>query len=106
MRAKSVADLVELLIEALRRPQERQELIRAFQREVLEGPGVVATPAASEALTRLATDLDFYVADPERRSDHRSYYGENQLRQEILAALGELVETGELPSSVMRRATI
>jgi len=100
----SLPELVELLVGALRRPHQREELIRAFQETVSNEPESASQSAGWDVLTTLAADLEFYVPDPELREDHRNYYGDDRLRQEILSALRELVESGVVGSEVLTRA--
>ena len=97
-------DLIEMLVGALRRPHQREELVRAFQEAVSNEPESPSHGAGWDVLTTLATDLECYVPDPEARVEHRNYYGDERLRQEILSALRELVEAGVISSDSLTRA--
>jgi len=100
----SVPEIVEMLVGALQRPEQRHELVREFQEVVLNEPERSAQGYEWDVLTDLATKMEFYVADLHHRKEHRSYYGDERLREEILSSLRELVEAGVITSEVMRRA--
>jgi hypothetical protein len=101
----SIEELVEGLIEVLHDPLQRENLVHAFQDAVLldetesddEGPGW-------DTLTDLATHFEFYQPDPVMRRQERSLYGDDHLKELILAALKELVQAGAVSPSVLNRA--
>ena len=100
----SLPELVEMLVAALERRHQREALVRTFQEATLGTLEATSHGLGWDILTTLATDLEFYVPDPEQREEHRSYYGDERLREEILSALRELVEAGVVGSEVLTRA--
>lgn len=100
----SLPELVEMLVEVLRRLHQREQLVRAFQEATLSEPELRSHGVGWDILTTLATDLEFYVPDPELRAEHRNYYGDERLREKILLALRELVEAGVIGSEALTRA--
>jgi len=51
------------------------------------------SPTEWEVFSDLALDLDYYVADPDRRREDPSYYGDDRLEEEIRQAWSKLYIT-------------
>lgn len=85
------AGLARMLEEALDNPARREPLLRAFQDAVADAPD--AAGELWELYSDLATELEFYVPDPDRRVAHRSYFGDERaeaLIRPVLAAAARL----------------
>ena len=97
--------LVDELIEILRELSERENLVRAFQDAVLleESESDEDSPGW-DTLIDLATDFEFYQPDPEMRSSHHSLYGDDRLKELILAALKAMIDAGAIGPGVLTRA--
>jgi hypothetical protein len=67
--------------------------LRRFQDELSEVPVSVSGPAW-DVLTDLATDLEFYESDPQKRMAHPSYYGDEKLMSTLSVSLAELKKLG------------
>lgn len=74
---------------------EREKLIKELQEEVWNVESSSNNPA-SEILSELAYDLDFYEPNEKLRSEDFSYYGDERLREEIASALKKLEIVGNL----------
>ena len=56
------------------------------------GKGYGNDEKINEILSELAYDLDFYEPNKEWRKESPSYYGEEQLKQEVQSALEKIKE--------------
>lgn len=74
---------------------ERKKLIEEFQEKIWNDESNPDNPA-SEILSELAYDLDFYEPNEKLRSEDFSYYGDERLREEITSALRKLEAVGNL----------
>lgn len=86
--------LIELLVQAILLPKLRSDLIGDFQRLVWETPEEAKEGTTWEVFGDLAVDLDYYESEPGKRSEDPSYYGDEQLEEEIRAALNKLHTLG------------
>jgi hypothetical protein len=85
--------ILELLAKALRDPSSRKEAVDEILRYYLENELLIKRSVpedAYETLDDLAYDLNYFVADPARRAEDPSYYGDERLEQEIRTALQRL----------------
>jgi hypothetical protein len=80
------------LIRALHGGDDREALVREFQRQVWDSEG--PEDAVWEVLGDLAYDLEFWVPNPEWRKEDLSYYGDERLEAEIRSALDKLDNLG------------
>jgi len=97
----SLPEMLTLLVEALRNPAARESAVREFQLIARMGPvnGNPNSKKIYEVLADLAYDLEYFVPDPVRRAEDPSYYGHEQLEQEIKVTLRRLGELGvEVPA--------
>ena len=85
--------LLGLLSQALSDPLSRKASVNEFllcyfngEKDIQRSVGQNAT----DILDELAFDLNFFVADPARRTEDPSYYGDERLISEINAALRRL----------------
>lgn len=69
----------------LKEKNNRVRLIKEFQEIIFNDEN------ASEVLSELAHDLDFYQPDEELRKESNSYYGDEKLEREIEEALKKSV---------------
>ena len=67
---------------------ERKKLIEEFQQEIWNESN--PDDPASEILSELAYDLDFYEPDETLRCENFNYYGDEKLRAELTSALKKL----------------
>ncbi len=86
--------VVVLLVQLLREPLRRKELVSKFQTVVWEGLDPSLPAAVREVLRELAYDLDFFEASPTTRAEDGSYYGHRRLEEEVRAALVRLRDAG------------
>lgn len=77
---------MEILEKILTDKANRKLLICEFQELVWNDEN------ASELLSELAYDLDFYEPNEEWRKEDPSYYGEERLEQEIITVIQKLQE--------------
>ncbi|HNK91341.1 MAG: hypothetical protein K1X26_12150 [Chitinophagales bacterium] len=77
---------MEILEKILTDKANRKQLICEFQELVWNDEN------ASEILSELAYDLDFYEPNEEWRKEDPSYYGEERLEQEIKTVIQKLQE--------------
>jgi hypothetical protein len=87
-----VKEAAGLLRAALASRVNRADTIKSFQELVWSSTHLPS--GASEVLADLAFDLDYYEADPKRRQEDPSYYGDDRAETEIEAALTRLAELG------------
>ena len=76
---------MEILKKIIREKNNRVRLIKEFQEIIFNDEN------ASEVLSELAYDLDFYQPDEELRKESNSYYGDEKLEREIEEALKKSV---------------
>jgi hypothetical protein len=89
--------ILGLLAEASKDPSSRQEAVDEFLRCYSENESAIKRSVGQEAfdvLGDLAWDLNFFVADPGKRAQDSSYYGDERLEQEIGTALQRLSRLG------------
>ncbi len=81
-----------MLEDALAGRCELAETIKQFQQIVwdAEDADLGGTERSRDILGDLAYDLDFFVANPERRREDPSYYGEDRALEQIRTALTAL----------------
>ncbi|GIV16604.1 MAG: hypothetical protein KatS3mg022_2039 [Armatimonadota bacterium] len=82
--------LIELLRQAIEDPNKRTERIKRFQQFVWETSEHEIAPSERriwDILDELAVDLDYYEPHEEWRRESPSFFGEEDLRQLILAAI-------------------
>jgi hypothetical protein len=85
---ETLSDLLAILNLALSHAQERTQAIKAFQRHVFDNHGVPgATVEQWDVLNEVALDLDYYEADPSKRQEDPSFYGDERLQKEIRETL-------------------
>lgn len=77
---------MELLEKILTDKSNRKQLVSEFQELIWNDEN------ASEILSELAYDLDFYEPDENLRRQDQSYYGDERLEEEIKSALQKLKE--------------
>ena len=75
---------MEILEKILRDKQNRSALIKEFQEIIWNSDN------ASEILSELAYDLDFYEPNEEWRKEDISYYGDERLEEEIKSVIQKL----------------
>ena len=93
--------LVDSLIIVLQRSKGGAERIRELERLVGESRWEHRGDNLGPLLENLTVDLAYYVADPKRRLEDRSYYGDERLEQIIRAALQWFRDSGvAIPGSV------
>ena len=68
-------------------PERRMEIIKAFQDEVWANAEQFLSAPLDDVLRDLAYDLDFYEPDPGKRAEDRAYFGDEQFRDLVRAAL-------------------
>jgi hypothetical protein len=85
------------LYAALRNHLSREESVDHFLRCYFDNEREIKRlvgQGAFDILGELAYDLNFFVADPARRAEDPSYYGDERLEKEIKVALRRLSEAG------------
>jgi hypothetical protein len=82
--------LILMLSEALEKPLDRVELVKEFQKKVLEIDMEDEPDSLLEVLRDLALDLEYYEPNPEYRKEDSSFYGNERLEQEIKKALQKI----------------
>jgi hypothetical protein len=85
--------ILELLAKALRDPSFRKETVHEILRYYFKNELLIKRSVpedAYETLGDLAYDLNYFVAEPARRAEDPSYYGDERLEQEIRTALQRL----------------
>lgn len=87
-------NIVTVLLQALREPLSRKELVSKFQATVWEGLDATIPASVRNVLEDLAYDLDFFEAVPTIRAEDPSYYGHRRLEEEVRAALLRLRDAG------------
>ncbi len=92
--AAPIEALVALLIQALREPLRRKELVGRFQTLVWDGLDPSLSSLARDVLRELAYDLDFFEANPSTRAEDGSYFGHRRFEEEVRAALVRLRQAG------------
>ena len=75
---------MEILKRILKEKENRKQLIQEFQKLIW------SDEKASEELSELAYDLDFYEPNEEFRKEDPSYYGDERLEEEIKLVLQKL----------------
>jgi hypothetical protein len=89
--------MLGLLTNALRDSFSRETIVVEFLQCYFENELFIMRSVGQDAvdiLAELAWDLNFYVADPARRAQDPSYYGDERLVSEIAAALRRLSQVG------------
>ncbi len=81
------SQLVTLLRDAVADPGKLPVHVPQFQELVWHRTVTFPSPEAENAVRDLAYDLEYYVSDPNQRSEDSSYFGEDRAVQEIRAAL-------------------
>jgi hypothetical protein len=76
---------MEMLEKILKEKQNRKQLIKQFQEHVWHHDAL-----QNKILSELAYDLDFYEPDATLRAQDPSYYGDEQLEEEVKSALEKL----------------
>jgi hypothetical protein len=84
--------VIHLLKAALDEPSRLPEVIAAVQRLVWKG--AATDTLAIERLRDLALDLDFFEADPIKRKEDSSLFGEGRALQEIQETISFLEREG------------
>ena len=87
----SIEELIRILEEALSRPELITSLVDQLQREVFNTRGGIEDSEEWSILRDLAYDLDFYEANSKVRREDQSFYGDERAKEEIMAALKDLV---------------
>ena len=86
--------LIDLLIEALLRPERRKECISRFQAAIWRPPYTDFAQWIQEIFGDLAYDRDFFEPDVESRREDAAYFGDEQAEETIRAALYKLRNGG------------
>ena len=86
--------LLQLLVDALLQPSNRQELVNRFQQEIWNKPHSIVENWIWDVFQNLAYDLDYYEPDISMRTEDPSYYGNDQFEKEIKAAFQKLEKGG------------
>lgn len=81
---------MEILKKILTEKLDRRRLISEFQELIWNNEN------ASEILSELAYDLDFYEPNEELRKEDPSYYGDDRLEEEIKSVIQKLQEQGPI----------
>ncbi len=91
----TIRELVTILRDIVRSDELPLGQVRAFQEAVWETPETDDDASAWDLLIDLATDMEYYVPDPELRREHPSYFGDDRLIEEIQATLEKLEQAEE-----------
>ncbi len=83
----TTAELIQLLVHALREPSRRVEHVKRFQELVWDTKRIGTDPEIERMLRDLAYDLTFYEPDERARVEDSSLYGDTRLVREIQHAL-------------------
>jgi hypothetical protein len=83
-------EFVSILRAILESQSGKQELVGKFQKLVWSTHPRELQSREDEILRDLAYDLDFYEGDPKIRREDFSFYGDERLEAEIVAALEKL----------------
>jgi hypothetical protein len=86
--------LVALLVQALREPLRRKELVARFQAMVWEGLDSSISAPIKDVLRELAYDLDLFETRPAVRVEDGSYYGHRRFEEEVRSSLARLRDAG------------
>jgi len=95
--------MLGLLAKALSDPLSRKGAVEEFLKCYFENQLLIKRSIRLEAYDILADlnhDLHFFVADPGRRAEDPSYYGDERLEEEVGTALRRLSQLGNtIPKS-------
>ena len=89
--------MLGLLARALRDTSSRKETVDEYLRCYHENELLIKRSIGQDAydvLADLFVDLNYFVADPARRAEDSSYYGDERLEHEIRTVLRRLSELG------------
>jgi hypothetical protein len=93
----ALEQLLGLLAKALRDTSSRKESIDEYLRCYPKDQLLIKRSIGQDSydiLTDLFVDLNYFVADPARRAEDPSYYGDERLEREVKTALHRLAELG------------